>query len=84
MNRIKKENMSNINKLPDQRAIRLQQIANCVIDAYLNRHQRFKPDFGEATVGIVYLERPEGDNGPANLQVGHWYEKADYEPEDQK
>ena len=75
--------MNKINTLPDQRTIQLQQIANCVIDAYLNRHQRFKPDFAEATA-VVYLERPEGDSDPTDLQVGHWYEKADYEPEDQK
>jgi hypothetical protein len=72
--------MSKINTLPDQRTIQLQQIANCVIDAYLNRHQRYKPDFAEAAA-VVYLERPEGDNTPANLQVGHWYERADFEEE---
>ncbi len=65
----------------DQRAIHLQQLANLVIDAYLNREKRFKPDFRDGQ-GVMYLCRPEGDNDHPDLQVGFMYRKADYEPED--
>jgi hypothetical protein len=68
----------------DQRAIQLKQLANCIIDAYLNRDQRPKPDFGEHTVAVFYFERPKGGNAHADLQVGYWYEKTDHNPEDQQ
>jgi hypothetical protein len=68
---------------PDnQRAIQLQQLANIVIDAYLNRYQRPEPDFGEHTAAVFFFERPKGDN--ADLQVGYWYEKKDSDPEGQQ
>jgi hypothetical protein len=67
----------------EERAIRLQQLANIVIDAYLGQEQRFRPSFGEF-IGVMYMERPKGDDVPADLQVGYWYEKADFEPEGQK
>ena len=38
----------------EQRAIQLQQLANVVIDAYLNRDAQFVPDF-EHYAGIMYL-----------------------------
>ena len=79
MNRMKKATTSRINSLPNQRTIQLQQIANCVIDAYLNRNQRYAPEFGEHTEAILYLERPNGSNAPEDLVAGHWYEKADFE-----
>ena len=65
----------------DDRAIQLQQLANIVIDAYLNRDKRFKPDFGDFK-GIMYLCRPEGDKDHPDLQVGFMYRKDDFEPED--
>lgn len=67
--------------MSDQRAIQLQQLANIVIDAYLNRNNRFRPDFGEHST-IMYLCRPEGDRDHPDLQLGYMYRKADYEPED--
>lgn len=67
----------------DQRAIQLQQLANIVIDAYLNRNKRYKPDFGDGA-GVIYLCRPNGDEDHPDLQVGHWYERADFEPEDRQ
>jgi hypothetical protein len=68
--------------MSDQRAIHLQQLANIVINAYLNRHNRFKPNFGKSA-GIMYLERPKGDQDHPDLQLGFMYRKSDYEPEDQ-
>lgn len=68
----------------DDRAIQLQQLANIIIDAYLNRHQRPKPDFGEHTTATFFLERPRGANAPDGLQVGYWYEKSEDIPEGQQ
>jgi hypothetical protein len=70
--------------MSDQRAIQLQQLANIVIDAYLNRHLRPKPDFAEHTIATFYFERPKGENVPVDLQVGYWYEKTDSDPENQQ
>jgi hypothetical protein len=61
----------------EERAIRLQQLANIVIDAYLNRDKRFKPDFGDDD-GIMYLCRPVGGQDHPDLQVGFWYDRDDY------
>jgi hypothetical protein len=30
------------------------------------------------------LCRPNGDEDHPDLQVGHWYERADFEPEDRQ
>lgn len=65
----------------DQRAIQLQQLANIVIDAYLNRDRRFVPKFEPGTQAVMYPSRPKGDLDHPDLQVGFWYELADYEPE---
>jgi hypothetical protein len=64
----------------EQRAIQLKQLANIVIDAYLNRHQRPKPDFPEHTTALFFFERPKG----TDLQVGYWYEKKDHDPGNQQ
>jgi hypothetical protein len=66
--------------MSDQRAVHLQQLANIVIDAYLNRNRRYKPEFGNANA-VLYLSRPE--NGEPNIQVGYWYERRDFDPEGQ-
>jgi hypothetical protein len=65
--------------MSDQRALHLKQLANIVIDAYANRNQRFKPMFGGAEA-VLYLARPEG--GDPNMQVGYWYQRDDFEPEE--
>ena len=67
--------------MSDQRALHLQQLANIVIDAYLNRDKRFRPDFGKYN-GVIYFSRPDGDKDHPELQVGYWYDKGDYGPED--
>lgn len=67
--------------MTDQRAIQLQQLANIVIDAYLSRDKRFKPDFGTGNA-VLFLNRPSADKDHPDLQVGHWYERSDFEPED--
>jgi hypothetical protein len=64
----------------DQRAIQLKQLANIVIDAYLNRDKQFIPSFGEYN-GIMYLTRPEGDKDHSKLELNFFYDRADYEPE---
>lgn len=66
----------------DQRAIQLQQLANIVIDAYLNRNQRPEPEFGEHITAMFFFERPKDDK--VGLQVGYWYEKTDSKPKDQQ
>ena len=68
--------------MSDDRAIQLQQLANIVINAYLNRRNLFKPEFGKSA-GIMYFERPKGDKDHPDLQLGYMYRKADYESEDQ-
>jgi hypothetical protein len=65
--------------MSDQRAIRLQQLANIIIDAYLNRDNRFVPDFGTSR-GKWFLSRKEGDH--PQLQVDYPYRKSDYETEE--
>lgn len=63
----------------DQRAIQLQQIANIVIDAYLNRDMQFTPNFDPGTQAVVYLSRPESSQDHPELRTNVWYEKSDYE-----
>lgn len=63
----------------DQRALHLKQLANIVIDAYANRNRRYQPVFGAANA-VLYLSRP--DDGDPNIQVGYWYERGDFEPEE--
>jgi len=64
----------------EHRAVQLQQLANIVIDAYLNRDKRFKPDFGTGT-SVFFLHHPSGDKDHSDIQIGYWYERADFEPE---
>jgi hypothetical protein len=63
----------------EERAIQLQQLANIVIDAYLDRDKQFTPDFGNY-IGIMYLSRPVGDKDHPDLRTNVWYERSDYEP----
>lgn len=63
----------------DQRAIQLQQLANIVIDAYLNRDNRFRPDFGNSSA-VFFGSRPDADKDHPDLQVGYWYDRSDFEP----
>ncbi len=65
----------------DQRAIHLQQLANIVIDAYLNRDNRVKPDFSTRN-DVIWMSRPHADKDHPGLQLGHWYHRADFEPEE--
>jgi len=64
----------------DQRAIQLQQLANIIIEAYLNRDQQFTPDFEAGTQAMIYLTRPESGQDHPELRTNVWYEKSDYEP----
>jgi len=63
----------------DQRAIQLQQLANIVIDAYLNRDQQFAPKFDPGITAIMYASRPEGPDDHPDLRTDIWYERSDYE-----
>ena len=63
----------------DQRAVQLRQLANIVIDAYINRDERFVPEFGKGRA-IFYPSRPE--DGDPKLQPGYWYERGDFEGEE--
>jgi hypothetical protein len=63
----------------DQRAIQLQQLANIVIDAYLDRDQQFTPNFETGTEAVVYLTRPESSQDHPKLRTNVWYEQSDYE-----
>jgi hypothetical protein len=60
----------------DLRAIQLEQLANIVIDAYLRRDERFKPDF-QGRRAVLYLSRPTGAYDHPDLQLGHWYQAED-------
>jgi hypothetical protein len=62
----------------DEKAIQLRQLANIVIDAYLNREEQFIPDF-DGSPGIMYLCRPEGDKDHPALRTNIWYKQSDYE-----
>ena len=64
----------------DQKSIALQQLANIVIDAYLNRDSRFVPRFEHGVVGRMFLHRPIDEDHP-DLQLGFMYRRSDYEPE---
>ncbi len=66
--------------MSEQREIQLQQLANIVIDAYLDRDKQFKPEFGEY-MGVMYLTRPKDKVDHPDLQVGFMYRKADYDSE---
>jgi len=65
--------------MSDQRAIQLQQLANIVIDAYLDRDQQFTPNFETGTEAVVYLTRPESGQDHPKLRTNVWYERSDYE-----
>jgi hypothetical protein len=65
----------------DHRNIPLQQLANIVIDAYLNRDKQFVPNFESGTIGIIYLSQPEDDKIHPDLKTNVWYDRCDYEPD---
>lgn len=67
----------------DHKTTKLQQFANIVINAYLNRHRRFKPNFGTHNA-VVYFTRPTDGTDHPDLLLGHWYDRSDFEPEDQQ
>jgi hypothetical protein len=64
----------------DQRSIQLKQLANIVIDAYLNRSGQFTPEFKPGTRARLCGSRPKGDKDHPDLRTGIWYEQSDYEP----
>jgi hypothetical protein len=72
----------------DSKSITLKQLANAVIDAYMNRDKQFVPVFHEGTKGIMYLSRPEGGQDHPELRTSVMYERSDYEdpvtPSEQK
>lgn len=63
----------------DQRAIQLKQLANIVIDAYINRDKRFVPVFIGGGPRKMYLQRPKGDQDHPQLMTHVWYKRSDYE-----
>lgn len=63
----------------DQKTIALRQLANIVIDAYLNRDQQFVPAFESGTKAVLYLSHPTDGNDHPGLRTGVWYERSDYE-----
>ena len=72
----------------DPKSIALKQLANAVIDAYMNRDKQFVPTFREGTKGIMYLSRPDGDQDHPELRTNVMYQRSDYEdpvtPSEQK
>lgn len=63
----------------DQRAIKLKQLANIVIDAYLNRDKQFTPAFEPDTQAVIYLSRPDTGHDHPGLRTNVWYERSEYE-----
>ena len=63
----------------DHRVIQLQQLANIVIDAYLDRDQQFTPKFETGTQAVIYLTPPETGQHHPELRTNIWYERSDYE-----
>lgn len=63
----------------DPKSIALKQLANAVIDAYMNRDKRFVPVFREGVKGVMYLSRPDGDQDHAQLRTNVMYQQSDYE-----
>jgi hypothetical protein len=63
----------------DPQSIALKQLANLVIDAYMNRDKQFVPVFREGTKGIMYLSRPDGTQDHPELRTNVMYERSDYE-----
>ena len=63
----------------DQKSTALQQLANIVIDAYLNKDQQFIPDCRPGKKGIMYLRRPQGDRDHPGLRTNIMYRCKDYE-----
>jgi hypothetical protein len=63
----------------DPKSVALKQLANLVIDAYMNRDRQFVPVFQEGTKGIMYLSRPDGDEDHPGLRTNVMYERSDYE-----
>jgi hypothetical protein len=62
----------------DQKNIALHQLANIVIDAYLDRDKQFVPEFAPGVQAKVYLRRREEDH--PDLRTNVWYRRSDYEP----
>ena len=63
----------------DDRPAQLKQLANIVIDAYLNRDQQFVPVFDAGTQAVMYPSRPEGNKDHPDLRLNVWYERSHYE-----
>jgi hypothetical protein len=64
----------------EERGLQLQQLANIVIDAYLNRGQQFTPNFQTGVEAVIFLSRPKGNQDHPGLRTDVWYERSDYEP----
>ncbi len=62
----------------DQKKLALQQLANIVIDAYLDRDKQFIPEFGLGVLGRMFLTKTEEDH--PDLRTNVWYRRSDYEP----
>jgi hypothetical protein len=63
----------------DEKSIALQQLANVVIDAYLNRDKQFVPKCRPGGKVIMYLRRPDGDRDHPGLRTNVIYRCSDYE-----
>lgn len=66
--------------MTDQRAIQLQQLANIVIDAYLNREKQYIPKFRPGVKAVMFPNRPRGSADHPGLRTNFWYDRSDYEP----
>lgn len=64
----------------EEKTTALRQLANAVIDAYLNRDQQFTPTFRPGATGVLYLVRPKPEFDHPELRTGVMYYRADYEP----
>jgi hypothetical protein len=64
----------------EERAIRLQQLANIVIDAYLGRENSFTPAFADGEEAVLFLCRPDADDDHPELKVNVLYRRSDYDP----
>jgi hypothetical protein len=67
----------------DEKEIRLQQLANIVINAYLSRESRFVPDFQSGTDSVIYLCPPDSSSDDPKPELNFWYERGDYDTEKQ-
>jgi len=60
----------------DEKSIALQQLANIVIDAYIDRDKQFVPEFAPGVQARMYLRKREGDH--PDLRTNVWYRRSDY------